>query len=615
MLAIADPRISNHESARQAFVDSDFSRVVFSFAQTPSGNWLVQSRFEDDVWIIPDAYFPSNVASSFKKLDFLRFPVQFRHIMKICVLKYFLFGIFNQGAPRGNTIVQFYVGALSFLTYISKHTTTLQHINPMLFSNYVKDCKSLAGRKSEKLSVDALRLRFIAVQTLHQLSQDTIDPMAHPWPDSSAATLAGKNGTAWYLKGKTPVIPDEILAPLFQSAVKDIERADELLSLRAGCDEILNRRASKNNSNLYTTPYLDSMGFSGGRRQLNKDLRRAYAACAIIILMTSGVRNHELLSIEKGCSSTTLDDDGNTIHWMSGRSEKTYEGNTEWIVTEVTRHAIDVATRISEPLRVALENDLKKRLRDNPECTEAWQLDAYKDAVFLGRDLATGKIQTISSGHLGSLINKYCQRLGLTWQFSPHQFRRTFAVYVVRSANGDIRYLKKHFKHWTLDMTALYASHEERDSELLDEVMAAYSEAKYEILDHVLDESTPLSGGLAEGIRKLRSTQVQTYASHSEMVKTVSDSVFIRSTSVAWCTNDLGNCVGGSGAESTRCGDCVNSLIDDTKMPIWQGIYSQQLELIKLTDIGASGIERVKRDMARCVKVLSDLGAPVGGEC
>ncbi len=612
MVAVADPRILNQNMTKQAIDQNNFAQVIFSYAQTASGNWSVLSRFTDDTWIIPDAYFPTNVTNSHKRLEFERFPEQFRYVMKVCVLKYALFGLYGQGAPRGNTIVHFFVGAISFLTYISKRSMDLQSIKPILFSNYVFDSKTVKGRKADKLSVDALRSRFIAVQTLHHISQGTIDPMPHPWPDSSASTLAGKNGTDWYLKGKTPIIPDEVLAPLFQSAAKDIERAEHLLELRDGCLEI-QRRISKASWTLYTTQYLQSLGYDGGRRRLNAELRKIFIASAIIILTTSGVRNHELLSVRKGCSFTNIDDDGNTIIWMRGRSEKTYEGDTEWIITDITRKAISIATRITEPLRNELESDINRRLHVDPECTATWQMTAYREAIFIGRNFVTGKIQTISSGWLGSLVSQYCKGIGLKWKISPHQFRRTFAVYVVRSANGDIRYLKQHFKHWSLDMTALYASHEERDSELLDEVMAAFSEAKYDVLEHILDESTLLSGGLAESVRKFRAAKIQTYKNHSAMVKAVSDSVFIRATSVAWCTNDLVSCVGGSGVEATRCGECVNSIIDDTKVPVWQAIYSQQLELIKLTDIGASGIERVRRDMARCTKVLSDLGAEVGG--
>ncbi|WP_448123985.1 hypothetical protein [Pseudomonas veronii] len=613
MARAVDKLILNSELAAGALQDNDFSNVIFSFAQTASGSWSVLSKFSDDIWNIPDSYFTTNTAGSFKKLDFRRIPESFRHLMKVCILKYYLFGVFNQGAPRGATIVNFFVGALSFLNYVAKHTVNLKDISPVLFSNYVLDAKSLKGRNSETLSVDSRRLRFTAIETLHHLSQDTTDPMPHPWPDSSASTLSGKNGTAWYLKGKTPVIPDSVLSLLFQKSVEDIENIDWLLDLKDECRAIKSRIPGPGYSTLHTMPYLKSMGYSGGERELNKAIRNAYIASAVIILTTSGVRNHELLSLKTDCYFSTLDDDGGLIHWLRGRSEKTYEGDAEWIVTDITKKATAAASRITMHLRCELERNIKDRLMSDPDCLQTAALEVHQDAIFIGKDPSTGEIRTITGGWLGSLIRQYCEKIGITWDIAPHQFRRTFAVYVVRSAMGDIRYLKTHFKHWTLDMTALYASHEQRDSELLDEVMAAFYEAKNDIFDHALNESTPLSGGLAETVRNYRAAKVQTYSTHSEMVKTVSDTVFIRSTAVAWCTHDLVGCVGGVGVEATRCADCSHSLIDDTKIPIWKGIYSQQQELIHLTDIGASGIERVKRDLDRCVKVLSDLGVTVEG--
>ncbi|NMY13705.1 hypothetical protein HBO38_35960 [Pseudomonas veronii] len=145
MVAVADPRILNQSMTRQAIDQNNFAQVIFSYAQTASGNWSVLSRFTDDTWIIPDSYFPTNVTSSHKRLEFGRYPEQFRHVMKVCVLKYALFGLYDQGAPRGNTIIHFFVGTISFLTYISKHSVDLQSIKPILFSNYVFDSKTVKG--------------------------------------------------------------------------------------------------------------------------------------------------------------------------------------------------------------------------------------------------------------------------------------------------------------------------------------------------------------------------------------------------------------------------------------------------------------------------------------
>jgi len=42
---------------------------------------------------------------------------------------------------------------------------------------------------------------------------------------------------------------------------------------------------------------------------------------------------------------------------------------------------------------------------------------------------------------------------GTIWPLTSHHFRCTFACLAARSALGDIRYLREHYKHWSLDMT------------------------------------------------------------------------------------------------------------------------------------------------------------------
>lgn len=92
------------------------------------------------------------------------------------------------------------------------------------------------------------------------------------------------------------------------------------------------------------------------------------------------------------------------------------------------------------------------------------------------------------------------------------------------------------------------------------------------------------------------------------MAERLSEQVHIRATTVGWCTADTGGCAGGEMLERTRCSGCENSMIDERKKSIWQGIYQQQLELNQINEIGPAGKERVMRDIARCEFVLNKLG-------
>ncbi|WP_197931377.1 hypothetical protein [Vreelandella aquamarina] len=150
-----------------------------------------------------------------------------------------------------------------------------------------------------------------------------------------------------------------------------------------------------------------------------------------------------------------------------------------------------------------------------------------------------------------------------------------------------------------------------QDAELYDSVGLAALSIKTDLLEHWLEPDAILVGGAAEPIRAFRTKNEALAAkeNRAEMAKTISPLVHLRATGVAWCTADTGGCNGGQGVEKTRCADCGNAVIDESRKAVWQGIYAQQIELRDLTDIGPGGTERVERDLKRCEAVLKGLGA------
>ena len=180
-------------------------------------------------------------------------------------------------------------------------------------------------------------------------------------------------------------------------------------------------------------------------------------------------------------------------------------------------------------------------------------------------------------------------------------------MYVVHHKLGDLRYLRDHFKHWSLDMTILYGMNDKQDLELYDEIYAAFDNKRQGIIGHWLESDTPLSGGLANQIRNLRDkgTLTRTYKSLAAMIEHLSEQIYIRSTGLAWCTNDDGSCAGG------RCEECEHGVIDDKKQAFWEGVYAQQIELKQIEGLGESGQTTVDKAIIRCEKVLYDLGADI----
>ncbi|WP_439503541.1 hypothetical protein [Methylophaga sp.] len=583
--------------------------TVITGIHLENGSYHVLSRYGDTVWTLPDSLFAAGVTDGNKKLNFLLVPVMLRDTLRECMAHYIIKGVEGQRRPRGVTISKFFYTVNSFLNWLDEQgIVSLSDVTQLIAQQYVEFCKGLKGQKGGSLSCGSKRVRFQAVETLQILSQQCDDPMPPPWPESSANHLAGLTGQAHprYQEAKTKIIPDEILGPLFQSAVGWLERADEIISLRVqvktweaeGCSRgsIISR--------------LKVMGWN--LSAIRTAVQHLQSACICIILITSGIRVSELCSLENQCAFKTLDDEGDSFYWIRGNSYKAGEGICEWLVAEITHQAIAVAERLASPLQAQLEQCRSDLRTSDPQNLEITRLSCHAQRLFLTvTQNQHNRLGTLSNLNVISRLNAFASQCGLDWHFTPHQFRRTFAVYAAHSVFGDLRYLRDHFKHWSLDMTILYAMSREQDADLYDEMSIAVLNIKTDLLEHWLEPDAILTGGAAEQIQTFRTKNeaLATKQDRAEMARTISPLVHIRATGVAWCTADTGGCNGGQGVEKTRCADCGNAVIDESRKPVWQRIYAQQIELRALADIGPGGSERIARDIEHCKAVLKGLGA------
>lgn len=582
---------------------------VITGMRLEDGSYYVLSRYGDDVWTLPDSLFSVGIKDNQKKLNFLRLPEAFRETLRSCMAHYILNGIEGRSRPRGGTVSKFFGRVTSFLTWLHDQCITrLSEVTPLSGHQYVDFCKGLKNRKREPIVRSSLMQHLVAVENLHILSQQSDDSMQHPWPESSAKHLAGLTGQGSdeLQEAKTKIITDDILGPLFQSAVEWLDRADEIISLSAQVDAW----KSEGKSSYFITTSLKKLDWT--LREIRTAEQHLQTACMCIILITSGIRVSELCSLKNQCAFKTLDEEGEPFHWMRGTSYKTGVGACEWLVAEITHRALAISERLVRPLQAQLEQYILDLRSNNPNSPDISRLKEHAHRLFLAAKMKqNNRIETLSINSVITRLNTFAAQCGLDWRFAPHQFRRTFAVYAAHSAFGDLRYLRDHFKHWSLDMTILYAMSRLQDAELYDSVGLAALSIKTDLLEHWLEPDAILVGGAAEPIQTFRTKNeaLVTKKDRAEMAKTISPLVHLRATGVAWCTADTGGCNGGQGVEKTRCANCGNAVIDESRKPIWQGIYAQQIELRDLTDIGPGGNERVERDIQRCEIVLKGLGA------
>lgn len=584
------------------------------------GKPIVLSRFGDNTWLFIEG--PNNAGKSRKSICFETIPINYRRAVKEVIFTYLTRGRANRVRPQKSTARDLLFGIRSFIQYLERiGAPGLNGIPQMAFDNYVHEAKNLISKITKKpLQKEMLVKRFAAVEALYELSQYTNTPLKHhPWPDSSAVFLAQRTGAnaLHNQQSRTPLIPDEVFCAMFEKACTHIDRADYLLQLRDELAAINSSLLSTGQKERLKLEKLLALGYSDGQLGLRIELTDLRTACYIVLASTSGCRNHELANLQIGAHHKTHEEDGVIYHWMRSVSSKTYAGVCDWMIPPIGVRAIRIMERWAEPYQKQISDEIIARRKVNPQDPEIAEATKHARCLFLARHGPNAGEGCRTLGYTGwnRLIQNFIGSAGLKWKITTHQFRRKFANYAAHSKFGDLRYLKEHFKHWTMDMTLRYAMDDSWgdhfDLDLIFEVESEEALIKEEIVSRWTGED-PLSGGYGRSLKSWQRDPLNLaiFKDHSTMIKSIAESTTIRSNGHSWCTADDTACVGNT-VERSRCGGCNNAVIGKEHAPMYQALYGNLQALLDCKDIGEAGIIRVNRDLKRYAEVLGDLGVNV----
>lgn len=583
-------------------------------------HWVILSCYGDDTWQLDG--FPNNISTSKTRLDFSIVPPVFRAVMKAALYRYLRSGRTDSGRPKGGIVRQLFFNAMIFLRHLK--VLKLDHlgaVTPLVCASYVTACKAYRQphrSKGKPLSQEGLRRRLAAVEALYELSQYTNDPMPkHPWPETSSLAVAGLTGSGSRQKkdSKTPLIPDDVFCILFERAYLQVERGHQLLDLRDKLEVIAKERKGQCREAVIAAKnrLLSDSGRKGGLRAFNRALSDLRTACYIILASTSGCRHHELANLQLGAHHRTQDDEGTIYHWMRSRSDKTDVGIHDWMIPEAAVLSLRVMERWCAPYQAMIAAEIVRRRRANPHDPRIVEAQKHRHALFLGVYPKEGnQVRTLTTWGLGFNLNIFVKDCGLNWSLTSHQFRRKFANYAAHSRFGDLRYLKEHYAHWSLDMTLGYALDDSwgqhLDLDLYADIQTELQDVKLGIVDYWLGDE-PMAGGYGRALKQWQREpqNLLIFKDHASMLNSIAESTAIRSNGHAWCTADNDGCVGNT-LERTRCSNCNNAVIGRRHAAIYQRLYDDLKGLLHCPDIGESGRQRVERDLNRCRDVLDKLG-------
>jgi integrase len=597
--------------------ETERDALIITTAQV-DGRWVVVSRYGDDIWWLDGV--TSNVPDTGRKINFGVLPEAFMASMKAVIYRYMRRGRKAGKRPRGSALRNFFYGAKIFLEYLQTlNIFDFSAITSMACIAYLDNCRKFQqkGRFSGKLlSKRRLAARLNAVQAIYELSQFTDDPMLQePWSGTDYGCMVGLDSQQ--LQGcKTPLIPDAEFCILFEKAYERIERGNALLDLRDSLDAFVARLKGTSQKTITNARirYLNACGWEGGMSAFSKAMGDLRTSCYIVLASTSGCRNHELASLQSGAHHRTQDDEGTVYHWMRSRSDKTDAGVHDWMIPEVAVRALRMMERWAAPLQEMVNAEIGFRRRINALDPKIAELNKHRSALFLSKLKAKGNpVRTLSAMAWNLNLKAFAKDCGLDWNLTTHQFRRKFANYAAHSRFGDLRYLKEHFAHQSMDMTLGYAMDEtwgrHLDLDLYMDIQGELEDIKIGIVDTWFGDGR-LAGGYGESLKGWQRDpqNLLIFKDRASMLKSIAESTNIRSNGHAWCTADNDGCVGNT-LERTRCGNgCNNAVIGQRHAGFYKQLYDHTKGLLDCAGIGESGRQRVLRDMGRCRDVLLQLG-------
>jgi integrase len=556
--------------------------VVVSAVLNDDGNTVVLSRVKDLVWEMWPFVTTPNTSEGNKRLDWSGIPEDYREACQNVLYRYWKVGRAGWEAPGVSTLQK----TLQRLKIVCRFADSLKlgslaHMGGLHIANFVD------GRKKAGLAPSTLNHQFLVVELLYLFrSQHHEALQVHPWPDSSAAEMAGKVGQDQKDARKvalTPLISVDVAQALYRYAKGILGRAEALLDER-----------------------------ERGERSAFKDseITGIRDACFYLMGVLTGMRSSELSSIEIGAGRTE-DKNSITFHWVASVEHKTKKGPVEYLMPAMGHDILRVLERWAKPCQERLAEQIAAMERMGGKRTAKelkWLANARRNTrkLFLGYRT---DITPVTDVRWTQILTQFAIDAGTAWKLAPHQMRRLYAYTFVRHRLGDMLFLKEQFKHSSIDMNQLYASNPLQDAGLYDDILTELMTYKAGVVSQWMEKDEPLAGGAAEKIKELRAHD---FESRKELLNDTSHRVNMRSTGHSWCLAQDEGC-GGSGLYAKgECGGCKNGIIDGRFIPIWQEAYRHHKELRKeAAEMGPGVVKRVERDLAQAAKVLKDLGLDV----
>lgn len=607
-------------SSPELLLSEDRNKLIISYVKMADGREIPLSRYGDETWNYTPFFPHAARGKQDKEIVWKKTPEDWRPSMRSAAAA-FTFRAAPGGqrldpatVPKRHVVLNAFAkwcDSIGIKRFADVRAFDLRNYLQKLRDSGVHD-RTLAHHISVLRKVYELRAVLedsFTAEAVRELSFDQVGPLWEP--------EAGK-------ERRTELLPLAEASSLFVAARTHLVRAAELLRLR---DDLAQRWAEAK-SEMDRKKWGESVKrhviWAAGFRDVHQfesavsDIR---TAAYVVLALTTGCRVHELGEANVRCVYSQKVG-GETYWWLKSATRKIGDGPMRWLAPAVAKEAVDALEWYSAPLRLQIAKELSETREllahadtDKSRASLAvsvLELERNANRLFLS-DSSRGVVSTDTKSH-NKQLKAFGERMGLKFgsPLATHRFRRTYAVIAVHLNKGprvDLVTLQQHFKHSSLLLTQWYAELTETDRdlyELIDEESIYFDSS---LIDHWLEESTPLAGGFGSRIKAFagKNHQPMLFKSRREFVESICDGINIRSTGHSWCLAEAQDCGGRGLFEAPSCGDCGNGVIDNTFTEVWQNLRRDHEELLELDDIGPGGRAKAKAGLFAADAILARL--------
>lgn len=573
--------------------------------------FLREVRFEDLIW----KPIGEKIGTAFEEI-----PTQFEYELKILTLAIYTNGV-GEGMPplKWSTTVcgirKLKYLATLFSSMGLKSFSDLATMNPLKLRNIFLKIVEISELKNKPSFTASMKTSirwlwhygFISIRETEIFDELTL----------TTINQYKKNGAIQH-----SIIPTRIMKALIFSVTSEIERIKPSINAwkRLQLAEIAN--INKGRYSLKSGRYLSASGGQlSGYGDLIKDVRLLPPLVSTLVLAFTGMRNGEAFSLKNDCL-TIREQNGERMYFLTTELTKTTDGfqKLEWISSESTAVAIEILVEINSLVhrkaqailgtlgsKISSEyrNELIQGIKENSLFSASFSL---KNCRFFRRSKrpvsSAFNITDYFQITVGDLDIEQLDRLGCNYKslspnskkrgikysagdifnFTPHQFRHTFAWFIIANRLGELDDIRYQYKHLWQSMTLIYS---QRGFESIGELINIADDFAKELTQLTVKELVQYSeegrvagkGGekFSRRIQEILGSQYTSsmqphFKDMSQLIEFVAvNSNSLRGVSHGYCTKNL-DCKIKNIADPSHCVYCDGYIATPKHLPHWKAI-------------------------------------------